>query len=212
MLTDWCYRMTIWSHIKDSLRDCCWELKKCQSRAHRETQTGSIITGDIWISSKLPKSVCCQMLRYQVVYVLFPYNTTGFVLTVCQALWQSGSYFAFLLMSTPSTLAPSYGDVFFLSTSDAPLPCGVCGGRFECVWERCLCVGDELAWDADFTFFFSFPVMMQLMQPCAAYGTTSFNCVDRVDCWFSFFCCCALLMCVMYLCVCVCSRRCFSSP
>lgn len=80
------------------------------------------------------------MLRYQVVCAPFPSTSTE-LSWLSASRCAAGELFFILLTpgaSPPSTLAPSYGEASFLSTSDAPLPYGVCvvGGLYVC--ESCI--------------------------------------------------------------------------
>lgn len=110
-----------------------WETATESSQMSRQsTQMGSIITGDIWISSNPHASVCRQMLRYQVVCATFPYNRT-------ELSWLSASRIViFHSINAWGLHSIHTGPVLWRNI----LPVHLRGSSTICCvwWEVCLCV------------------------------------------------------------------------
>lgn len=172
--------------IQASLRDCFRELRRCQSRAHWETQqTGSIITGDIWISSKLPQvsankrwAIKCRTCYFHTIQ----HNCLDCLPAAVPVRFHSINARGLELIRSGSVLWRN-----ILSNSDAARLCVACGGRFVWMWiERCLTGKKTVAWFwwwwwasiGHWLHFLTFPVnscIMQLMQQLWNLATVTFK-------------------------------------
>lgn len=170
--------------IQASLRDCFRELRRCQSRAHWETQqTGSIITGDIWITSKLPQvsankrwAIKCRMYYFHTIQ----HNCHDCLPAAVPVRFHSINARGPELIHSGSVLWRN-----ILSDSDAARMYVACGGRFVWMWiKRCLTGTKTVAWFwrwwwasiGHWLHFLTFSVncyIMQLMQQlwnlCSCY-------------------------------------------